>query len=330
MVTESRMILRFFRFKNGSLWAPTGSSRNRLLSSKSARGDVPNEDPTSQETIRGKIKGATKGGIKERVETMRDKLGDKQGGDFHSAWDDLWKDGLTPWDLGRPTPLLVTELREMRRQQTELGRLDGMKILVPGCGNGYDLVTLVDHQDELCQAGLISNPEQSVIIGLDISPTSLDHAKQHLLDENIEQRETQVKLKCGNFFESSSSWGTVFDSIANDPSDSIVNYEKDMQFDLIVDYTFFCALRPNMREAWGKRMKDLLLPMTGRLLTIIYPILPGEDVTRGPPYPVAVKDYRKVLEPMGIQMESEPFQSPDTVPSRAGKELVCYWKTTND
>ncbi|THF96885.1 hypothetical protein TEA_022086 [Camellia sinensis var. sinensis] len=40
-------------------------------------------------------------------------------------------------------------------------------------------------------------------------------------------------------------------------------------FDLIFDYTFFCAIEPDMRSAWASQMRDLLKP-DGELITLIY------------------------------------------------------------
>jgi hypothetical protein len=73
------------------------------------------------------------------------------------------------------------------------------------------------------------------------------------------------------------------------------------------------------------------------MLTLMFPVVEQEDdlnmldsaerrtALRGPPYPVLPNDYREVLEPHGIVMESPPYSSADTDPTRAGKELVCWW-----
>ncbi|KAI0470733.1 S-adenosyl-L-methionine-dependent methyltransferase [Xylariaceae sp. FL0804] len=54
-------------------------------------------------------------------------------------------------------------------------------------------------------------------------------------------------------------------------------------FDLIFDYTFFCALPPSLRPAWGRRMRELLAPDGGRLVCLEFPSEkdPGEP---GPPW----------------------------------------------
>jgi hypothetical protein len=121
---------------------------------------------------------------------------------------------------------------------------------------------------------------------------------------------------------------------------SSLNRSEEASFDFIFDYTFFCALPPTRRKEWGERTSQLLVPETGRLLTFIFPILKQDDTDEddhtdesdsnrlptGPPFPVTVKDYRRVLEPVGVQMESDhAYENSDTVPQRVGTELVCWW-----
>jgi hypothetical protein len=106
-------------------------------------------------------------------------------------------------------------------------------------------------------------------------------------------------------------------------------------------------------------MAQLLTPGTGRLFTILFPIVPGDRLD-GPPFPVTVDDYRAVLEPHGIVMDVRtahldnnnnddgdnsitagtttsssslplPVRShPDTVGPRKGKEMVCWWVKSLD
>lgn len=231
----------------------------------------------------------------------------------NGSWEDLWKQGLTPWDLGGPTPLLIQELK-----QQEI--TNSLRTLVPGCGSGYDIATLVAHHESLLTKFPEQSGTESVVIGLDISPTSLDRAATVV--NAIEKGNTRVQLKCGDFFRDESDWTTVYTS---HNGDVVSPSSEDTKFDFIFDYTFCCALPPSLRMKWGDRMSTLLRPNTGRLFTIIFPILPGEDRSKGPPYPVTVEDYRQSLKAGGVVAESEPYESPHTVPSRSGKELCCYW-----
>ena len=218
------------------------------------------------------------------------------------SWDDLWKDGLTPWDLGRPTPLLTQEIHQNHIPKT------ARTALVPGCGAAYDITTFLQHFT------------QCTIVGLDISLTSLHRAKQVMTQEINTPHRNTVHLLLGDFF--TNSWNPFYTTTIHDPKH---HPSIPSQFDFIMDYTFFCALSPTLREAWGRRMEELL-EKHGRLLTIMFPILPQADLSKGPPYPVSIQDYQNALMPHGIVMDGKPFTTLASVPSRAGKEMVCYWK----
>lgn len=241
-----------------------------------------------------------------------------------TSWDDLWKDGLTPWDLGKPTPLLISELeRTIDTPETEVLRF---RSLIPGCGGGHDLLTLQKHQ----ATRFTNTARQSVVVGLDLSSTALANAEKTVVAGASHDGLTRIDLQCGDFFDHPLKWDKVYSS-----GDMNSESEPVTQFDFIFDYTFFCALPPHLRPHWGAQMAKLLDPATGRLLTFMFPILPvlpDADAMQGPPFPVSIQDYVSVLEPHGIVMDGEPFESPLTVPSRAGKEMVCYWtfnKATN-
>jgi hypothetical protein len=85
-------------------------------------------------------------------------------------------------------------------------------------------------------------------------------------------------------------------------------------------------------------MSTLLQPNRGKLLTLIFPIVPVLDSndnktgsSEGPPYPVTLKDYKDVLEPYGFQIQKgSPYEHEDTISARKGKELVCWWELCHD
>ncbi|KAF3954971.1 hypothetical protein CMV_019754 [Castanea mollissima] len=74
--------------------------------------------------------------------------------DSTDGWEKSWEQGVTPWDLGQPTPILV------HLHQT--GALPKGRALVPGCGSGYDVAA-------------IACPERYVV-GLDISDIAIKKA----------------------------------------------------------------------------------------------------------------------------------------------------------
>ncbi|CAN1253558.1 Probable thiol methyltransferase 2 [Linum perenne] len=140
----------------------------------------------------------------------------------------------------------------------QAGTLPKGRALVPGCGTGYDVVAMA------C-------PERYVV-GLEISDKAIEKANQLFSSLPNSNHFTFVKA---DFF----------------------NWNPSEKFDLIFDYTFFCAIEPKMRPEWAQRISDLLSP-DGELITLIFPI---SDHVGGPPYKVSVSDYEELLHPMGFK-----------------------------
>ncbi|KAK4349349.1 hypothetical protein RND71_032104 [Anisodus tanguticus] len=194
--------------------------------------------------------------------------------DPSGGWEKCWEKGVTPWDIGQPTPILV--------HLNQTGGLPKGRALVPGCGSGHDVVA-------------IACPERFVV-GLDISENAIKQATK--LFSSSKSAEYFAFLEA-DFF----AWCPT------------------QLFDLIFDYTFFCAIEPEMRPQWASRIQDLLKP-DGELITLIFPI---SDHEGGPPYKVSVSDYEEVLHPVGIRAESI-VENHLAIPPRRGREKLGRWK----
>lgn len=190
-----------------------------------------------------------------------------------NSWDQCWVEDVTPWDLGKVTPIVV-DLVE--RKDLPVGRA-----LVPGCGSGYDVVALASHARH--------------VIGLDISATAVDRARKILAGT----KSSDVEFLCADFF----------------------NYTPGAPFDLILDYTFFCALEPSLRPRWGSKIAEFLA-CEGELITIMFPM---DNFDGGPPYAVSLDAYEKVLHPQGLRCTF--FQENVlAVGKRKGREFLGRWR----
>lgn len=88
-------------------------------------------------------------------------------------WRQAWKTGTTPWDAGASAPALQALLAR--------GEIPGGRILVPGCGTGYDLETLARADRE--------------VVGLDLS----DEARSAFLAAHGDLPGS-VSYEVGDFF----------------------------------------------------------------------------------------------------------------------------------
>ncbi|PKA61590.1 putative thiol methyltransferase 2 [Apostasia shenzhenica] len=172
------------------------------------------------------------------------------GSSATDCWEKFWEEGLTPWDLGQVTPVI--------KHLVQTGDLPEGRILVPGCGTGYDVVAM-------------ASPERYVV-GLDISCIAVNKAKE---------------------WSSSLPNASYFTFLAED----FFTWSPPELFDMIFDYTFFCAIHPTMRSAWAKKVGELL-KQDGELISLMYLL---NDQEGGPPYNNSVEDYVEVLTPVGFK-----------------------------
>ena len=70
-------------------------------------------------------------------------------------WDTRYRDGVTPWDAGGVPPRLAQWLN---------GQPSGRRVLVPGCGSGYELREFARHGDD--------------VLGIDFADAALEQARK--------------------------------------------------------------------------------------------------------------------------------------------------------
>ncbi|KAK4801853.1 hypothetical protein SAY86_000056 [Trapa natans] len=194
--------------------------------------------------------------------------------DSTGGWEKCWEEGVTPWDLGKPTPVL--------EHLHQIGALPKGRALVPGCGTGYDVTA-------------IACPERFVV-GLDISDVAIKKA--------VEVSYALPNAKYFTFLK-----------------EDFFTWQPSELFDLIFDYTFFCAINPEMRSAWAQQMAKLLKP-NGELITLMFPVA---DHAGGPPYKVSVSDYEEVLSPLDFKATFIADNELAVAP-RQGREKLGRWR----
>jgi SAM-dependent methyltransferase len=190
--------------------------------------------------------------------------------DWHAAW----KSGNTPWDAGASPPAL--------RRLVDSGLVPAGRVLVPGCGRGYDLATLAREDRE--------------IVGIDLSEVA--HAAFSSAHADLP--------------------GTVLYEVMD-----FFSYESAGGFDFVWDYTFFCALDPDQRSAWGLTMKRLVRP-SGLLATLLFPFEDPISDREGPPWPINTSIVRGVIEDHFEQQEVIDVEH--THPGREGRERLAIWR----
>lgn len=165
------------------------------------------------------------------------------------------------------------------------GTLPEGRALVPGCGAGYDVFTLAS--------------ERRSVIGLDVAPTAAQRFSTLRRERGVPEQKARIVVT--DFFD----------------------FETDERFDLAWDYTFFCAIDPGRRAAWGQRMAELILP-GGIVVSLVFPVVPGAPPDHGPPYAIHPDDVRAALGDAFEEMSVDDVT--ESHPGREGKEMLARWR----
>ena len=152
-----------------------------------------------------------------------------------------------------------------------------LKILIPGCGNCYD--------------GLYLSKQNHHVYALDFSENVIAEIIKKSKNEKV-----PIKVICDDYFLLDKSY-----------------YNK---FDIVLEYTFFCAIPINMRELYVKQTYNMLKP-GGHLVAIFIPIS-KKTKKEGPPFYVDLNITLNMFEKYFI-VESVDM-NPQSIKQRNGNE----------
>ncbi|KAI4195039.1 MAG: hypothetical protein LQ348_002528 [Seirophora lacunosa] len=200
-------------------------------------------------------------------------------------WAKLWDAGnFLPWDRGTPNPALV-DLLDQRKDLIgdcfveDAGKRRRKRALVPGCGKGYDVLLLASYGYDA--------------YGLEVSEKAVERCVE---ERTANGDKYPVRREDAGMGQSIFLHGDFFDG----------GWSKDVvdggTFELIYDYTFFCALNPAMRPAWALRMSQLLSRNPpGHLICLEFPTY-KDPSTGGPPFGLTPQTYVEHLSQPGKEI----------------------------
>jgi methyl halide transferase len=204
-----------------------------------------------------------------------------------SAWEKLWERGIAPGDYF-DREAPSPALVDLLSSGTITS---GGSALVPGCGRGYEVLAIA-------ASGMFDS-----VIGLDLAPTGIQAAKEHAVGKPGVDK---VEFRCGDFF--------LYEGIPGG-------------FKFVFDYTFLCALPPELREDWARKNAELIA-QDGVLVTLMFPL--GKPLSDGgPPYGLSFAAYEELLGKVGFVVVQEPRILPDELCHHdrgAGSSGIALWK----
>jgi len=214
---------------------------------------------------------------------LREHFTDKPFDQHAQGWDDLWKKSFTPWDRNAPSPALIDTLNNKQKVLgspfKDSSHGERKKAFVPGCGKGYDVLLFASYGYDA--------------YGLDVSKEAVEKAAKMREDPKMAEKYPLAK--------GVESYGESKIMLEDFFSDYFLSQTGGRSFDVIYDYTFLCALPPEMRPKWAKRMAELLAP-NGHLVCLEFP-LGKEPSTGGPPHGLQRELYEQLLAHPGREVE---------------------------
>ncbi len=155
------------------------------------------------------------------------------------------------------------------------------QVVFPGCGRGHDALLFAEHGFE--------------VLGFDFAPRAIAEARALAA-----VRESKARFERLDLFA--------------------LPTELEGRFDLLVEYTCFCAIDPELRADYVASARSLLRP-GGRLLGLFFPTTPFGSEGE-PPHVVTKADVERHFSEAFTIDSLEPASSSE--PTRAGFELLGW------
>lgn len=207
-------------------------------------------------------------------------------------WSDRYQSSATGWDIGDVTPFVADFLTNQRINQlfSDKKTAGGTefflpKILVPGCGFGHDALAFAKHGFD--------------VTAVDFAPEPISLLQQHIENQDLRN----ISAITANFFELPHSFSPA------------------MEFDLIFEYTLFCAIHPEDRLLYSETASSLLSDQ-GFLLGLFFPLAPTAD---GPPFGVQSEAIIELFSHVNLHLVSREFPK-TSHPARAGREELLLFQ----
>lgn len=209
-------------------------------------------------------------------------------------WNERFAENYMPWD-GAGVPL---ELQQFVQDSEQ-----AYSCFIPGCGLGYEVQYLVQH-DWNVQA-------------IDFAPAAVEKARLFLgpLGHHVQQ---------ADFFEFQTEHKSEHKSqlISEHKNEQM----SDSAFNCIYERAFFCALPPHLRVAIVTKWAQLL-PINGLLIGYFYldDALPaGQADIKGPPFLTTKNQLDLLLNEHFECIEMRPAQA--SISIFAGREFWMVWR----
>jgi SAM-dependent methyltransferase len=209
----------------------------------------------------------------DRVNIMRGLISTAGGPGTAAGWSELWRNQLTLWDLGKPTAAFRDEY--LKAVASARVPTNGGRILIPGCGSGWDVDAIA------------RTKYSPTVVGLDIAPEAIAVAQKHVAST------PGATVVCGDFFK-----------YPLEPVDLIFDYTFFCALPPRMRGDWGARTASLLKP--GGRLLTLAFPLAPDEQAM-------DPDAPGPPFPVSESAYTQSLEPHGMVKEGAPYPNPLSV-----------------
>lgn len=190
--------------------------------------------------------------------------------DTAAFWDEKYINDEITWDLKGFNPVFEELIKG--NEFVKPG-----KLLISGCGKGYDAVIAAKYGYE--------------VTAVDFASHAIEFAKKNAAKESVD-----IEFLTEDIFQ--------------------LDEDLAEQFDYIYEYVTFCAINPERRHEYIRKLSMMLKP-TGKLIALLFPI---DGRQGGPPFNIDITSfYREASKYFHLEFSSRKIRS---IKPRAGKEIL--------
>jgi SAM-dependent methyltransferase len=153
------------------------------------------------------------------------------------------------------------------------------RVIIPGAGRGYDAVHFAQHS-------------------LDVTTLDFSHEANLELANLAKKKSVEIRIVEEDFFSFSA------------------RPDEQERYDYLLEYTFYCAIDPSLRQEYAKAAAQLLKP-GAHFVGLFFPL---EERSGGPPFAVRQEE---VAEEFGKYFELSFIPPVASIRPRSGREVLA-------
>ncbi|RMH68638.1 MAG: methyltransferase domain-containing protein [Gemmatimonadetes bacterium] len=199
-------------------------------------------------------------------------------------WSKRYQEGTAGWDMKHATPVFTALIAQDKLPCKPDQNGNGCRVLIPGCGYGHDAIAFA-------KAGYH-------VTAVDFAPEPIESLARMAAEQGVTLEALQADI-----FE--------------------LPEMHQARYDLILEYTCYCAIDPHRRPEYVQKMVTMLKP-GGTFLGLFFP-LDKPLAEGGPPYGVNPHQVITEFEATGLALHHQEIPT-TSHPKRRNREILMEFR----